>query len=87
MTRLDAFCKALGWHGGTIHQVAAETGCDVSDLLGEVPSDTSLDSAYSRGWFAGRTCSVAFNRKHNFPGEKGILDFWLGVADGLMLPA
>ena len=27
VTRLVALCKALGWQGGTIHQVAAETGC------------------------------------------------------------
>ena len=39
MTRLEAFCKAFGWQGGTIHQVAAETGCKAEDLLTEARQD------------------------------------------------
>ena len=86
MTRLEALCKALGWQGGTIRQVAAEIGCKAEDILNSSPTDMTLNTAYSRGWFAGRTCTVEFNRHTNFPPRKGNLDFWLGVADGLSAP-
>lgn len=85
MNRTQALCKALGWQGGTIHQVSQETGVSVEELLyGEV-EDKSLASEYTGGWFAGRTCSLEHNRKVNFPQNKGNRDFWIGVAEGLML--
>ena len=84
MNRTQALCQAFGWQGGTIHQVAQETGCKVSDLLYAEYAETP---AYERGWFAGRTCSVEFNLRVNFPKEQGNLDFWLGVAEGLILKA
>jgi len=85
MRRTEALCKALGWQGGTVHQISVETGVPVNDLLyGEV-SDKSLSSDYTSGWFAGRTCTVEFNQKVNFPKHKGNKDFWIGVAEGLML--
>ena len=84
MTRLDAFCKAFGWQGGTIHQVAEMTGCKADDLLTGKAADETIASAYARGWFAGRTCSIEFNKLNNFPAHRGVLDFWLGVADGLI---
>jgi hypothetical protein len=86
VTRLEAFCKAFGWQGGTIHQVAAETGCKAEDLLAGKAAKTGWDSDHCGGWFAGRTCTVEFNRHTNFPPRKGNLDFWLGVADGLSAP-
>jgi hypothetical protein len=87
MTRLEALCKALGWQGGTIHQVAAATGCKVKDLLTSTPSSTALASDHSHGWSASRTCDLEWNRRVNFPRRMGNLDFWLGVADGLMVQA
>jgi hypothetical protein len=84
MNRTEAICKALGYQGGTIHQLAAETGVSVEDLLYGVPSATYLSSDYSQGWAAGRTCSVDFNRTVNFPAHFGNKDFWLGVAMGLI---
>jgi hypothetical protein len=33
MTRLDIYCKALGWQGGTIHQVAQATETPVNRLV------------------------------------------------------
>lgn len=87
MTRLEALCKALGWQGGTIHQVATETGCTVQDLIHSRPSTTHLGSDHCSGWFAARTCSLEHNRRVNFPAAKGNLDFWLGVAEGILCPA
>lgn len=86
MTRLEALCKALGWQGGTIHQVAAETGCSVQDLIYGQPSATHITSDHAGGWFSARTCSLEHNRRVNFPANKGNLDFWLGVADGILCP-
>ena len=76
--------KALGWAGGTIHQVAAETGCTVEGLLYGSATDYRVGSDHNKGWFAGRNSTVGHNRTVNFPKYKGNLDFWLGVAEGLI---
>lgn len=75
-------CRALGWQGGTIHQVETETGCSAYDLLYAEPKCRYTDSDYTLGWFAARTCSLGHNKGVNFPKNKGNVDFWLGVADG-----
>lgn len=85
MNRTQALCKALGWQGGTIHQVSEETGVSVEELLYGEPLDKSLIAGYTGGWFAGRTCTVEFNLRVNFPKNKGNPDFWIGVAEGVML--
>jgi hypothetical protein len=87
MTRLEALCKAFGWQGGTIHDLTRETGVSVDDLLHGVPSSTYLNSDYCHGWFAGRTCSVDFNKNTNFPRFYGNKDFWIGVAQGIIKAA
>lgn len=33
MTNTELLMKALGWQGGTVHQVARETGITVSQIL------------------------------------------------------
>ena len=81
--RTQALCNALGWQGGTIHQVAEETGCSVADLL--YAETISHSFSHSQGWFAGRTCSTQFNKDVNFPNHKGDVQFWHGVADGLVV--
>ena len=83
ITRTEALCKALGWQGGTIHQIVKETGCEVDKLLYGEPTCNHLSSDHSYGWAAGRTCSVEFNLKTNFPKRRGNIDFWLGVAEGI----
>jgi len=76
--RTQALCKAFGWQGGTIHQIAEKTGCSVDELLYGNPTTEKLGSSYYKGWFAGLTCPL------NFRQEKGNLDFWLGVAQGII---
>ena len=85
MTRLEAYCKSLGWAGGTIHQVATFTGCSVNDLLyRKVPvAEQAINSDYTSGWFAGRTCSVNHNYEKVFPKYTGNINFWVGLAIGL----
>lgn len=83
MNRTQALCSAFGWQGGTIHQLALETGCETDDLLYGV--SLQHERSNTGGWFAGRTCTLEFNLAINFPKHHGDLQFWLGVADGLML--
>lgn len=81
MNRTLALIWGFGWQGGTIHQLAKETGCSAHDLL---YSERQEHTTSIQGWFAARTC----DRKHNvnvvFPQHKGDLQFWLGFADGVM---
>jgi hypothetical protein len=84
--RLNAFCKLFGWQGGTIHQVAERTGCEASSVLDHQVVYQGLLSAYTRGWFAARTNSLAFNAANVFPKEQGNLDFWIGAAEGITIP-
>ncbi len=81
--RMKAYCQAFGWQGGTIHQIAEETGVDTHTLLYGVPENTNLTTSYTGGWFAGRTCSIKFNKEVNFPANRGNKEFWLGLADGI----
>lgn len=81
--RLEAYCKLFGWQGGTIHQVATETGCDAQDLLmAEYDPHNHEDIS---GWYAARTCSLEHNKSVNFVKNKGNLHFWLGAVRGMML--
>ena len=81
MNRSLTLCNALGWQGGTIHQVAKETGVDVSTLLYGTPVSETLGTDYSHGWFAARTCTLAHNKTVVFPKYFGNVEFWLGVAE------
>lgn len=76
--RLTSLLHIFGWTGGTIHQVAQETGCSAYDLLhGTAP--------FGDGFSAVRTCSPEFNRRVNFPRAHGDLSFWLSAAFGQWL--
>ena len=79
--RLATLCKALGWQGGTVHQVAAETGVPVEVLLYGKASAEYMNSDFSLGWFWARTNSLQFNLSVQFPKRKGNHDFWIGVAE------
>ncbi len=82
MTRLDAFCKAFGWQGGTIAQVADATGCQVDQLLQGHHCEVASD--FDAGWFDG--CEVIDRRRKRLqPGtQAGNLDYWLGVCLSIM---
>lgn len=77
--RLENLLKYFGYQGGTIHQIAKETGCSVQALLYEEPKQTYISSDYSNGYFALNTCSLEFRLKF-VKQYQGNLDFWLGVA-------
>lgn len=94
--RTQMLLKAFGWQGGTIHQLAKETGCEVQDLLyGEPKFDYYGSSAtlyrpsrdYLNGFSAAGTCSLDFNLSNNFPKNHGNLDYWFGVMGRLNIDA
>lgn len=81
MNRTLNLLNAFGFQGGTIHQVAALTGCDAFDLLHteEIPFDMDR----GRGWFAYRTNKQNYNKEEVTPKEQGNVQFWLGVAEAV----
>jgi hypothetical protein len=79
--RIRLLCAAFGWQGGTVHQVAEQTGCDSHDLIyADLPPE--LDADFKGGWFAIRTCDREWNERVNWPNNRGNLHFWFGVAAG-----
>jgi hypothetical protein len=84
MNRLEAYCQAFGWTGGTIHQIAKETGVDVNTLLyGESRELVVSRAVYGCGWIAGRHDNHA-ERMTLLSGNRGDTGFWLGVRDGII---
>lgn len=68
----------FGWQGGTIHQIAQETGINVDTLLYAEPS-SAPDSKYSHGRMAA-SCLSTPARIYVGLEAKGNKDFWIGVA-------
>ena len=75
----------FGWQGGTIHQIAAATGCNPDELIYTVPDQMQtirLNSDYSLGQSALATCSKEFRINVLAAKYKGELMYWLGVRNG-----
>ena len=72
---------AIGWQGGTVHQVAEYTGLSVPDILSLQKHEpySGLNSPDGAGWSCIRTCSLEWNRERIFPKYHGNIDFWAGV--------
>ena len=81
ITRTQALMIAFGWQGGTIHQIAQETGCDAHDLIYAESEEYNIDNRL--GWFAYKTCSLEHNQKCHTRQYRGNLQFWIGVAGGV----
>ena len=79
-TNTELLCLALGWQGGTVHQVAEATGLTAAQIIN---TDRMKEGeSHGNGFSAVRTCSLEFNRTVNFPARQGNLSFWMGVARG-----
>lgn len=70
--------KSFGWQGGTIHQVAQETGCDSFDLLYSTPGN-NVHYELGKNLYPKLSKHQQEQYRKNV---KGNLDFWLGVAEG-----
>lgn len=80
-TRMKNACIALGWQGGTVHDVCAEIGLDPYDFLygaAEIDYvDGSVSKAFKQGYFEAR------NAKDNTKKRAGDLQYWLGVVSAV----
>lgn len=81
-TNTELLCYALGWQGGTIHQVAEATRLTHAQILN---LDATPERGTSNGWFAVRTCSHAYLQKRIFPDRQGNVAFWAGAARGIAI--
>lgn len=72
---------------GDDRNIEQETGCGLEDLRnGDLEyNDISVNSKFSSGWFAARTCSQDFNLTINYPNNRGNLQFWFGVMAGMKM--
>ena len=76
--RTDLVMQALGWKGGTVHDLCKEIGCDSTEFL---YSDLeSINKSFEGGWFAIRTSPNSF--KELAKKNAGNLQFFFGVAAG-----
>ena len=83
MTNTELLMKALGWKGGTIHQVANETGLTVLEVLNlhDLPATSSI--AYDHGLKALQRavvyiCGAVYCSCAHKPDR---ISFWRGVLD------
>ena len=75
--------KILGWQGGTIHQVCETFGVKVNNFLYDSAEEVGvINSPFSHGWFAVRTCPLDYVRKTLIPRHRGNLQFVFGMLAG-----
>ena len=74
--RARALYYYFGWQGGTIHQLAHETGLAVNTILYGPLTEVG------GGFSAIRTCTKDWRVKHLAPLYKGSWDFWSGAIVG-----
>ena len=81
--RTKALYYFFGWQGGTVHQLAKETGLSVDQILhGDKPAVTvGLNSPYAYGFTCVRTCDFD-HRRLNAKKYIGDIDYWSGVIYG-----
>lgn len=75
--RTKALLYYFGWQGGTIHQIAKETGLDSQKILyGEHSSCPEESSRLSGGFSAIRTCDKPWRVERLAPKHQGDWPFW-----------
>lgn len=79
--RTEAFMIAFGWNGGTIHQIAEVTGCDVWELIYNPAKEYTLD--HKLGWFAYCTNTLEYNQLNITNKMQGNIQFWIGVSSAV----
>lgn len=76
--RARALYYYFGWQGGTIHQLARETGCSADQLLYGAHGAERLGGGFS----AVRTCETAWRRDRLAPKHQGDWPYWRDVILG-----
>jgi hypothetical protein len=54
LTNMQIACYLLGWQGGTIHQVAEETGLSVDEILKSKDIEADINKKLQQGIENGR---------------------------------
>ncbi len=85
MNRTLAMMLAIGWQGGTVHQLAVETGISVTDIIYGKPESTEFASPYNLGWMLAQVSSTIPLSDYMRKKYHGNKDFWLGIAEGMSL--
>ena len=75
--RTRALFYYFGWKGGTIHQLAKETGLSTSTLL-----HRPISGCVGDGLSAIRTCSLDWRRDRLAPKSRGNWGFWASAIVG-----
>lgn len=83
MTTTEYLMKALGWQGGTVHQVATATGLNVQTIL--ALDETKITDLYQLEMYnGGYTWAMNGGKENNIPQDKrGYPLFWLGAMDAI----
>lgn len=76
--RVEPLYYFFGWQGGTVHQLAAATGCTVETIL----SAPHGGGALSGGFSAVRTCDRDWRADRLAPQHQGDWPFWRDVISG-----
>lgn len=85
-TRTELLMQALGWQGGTVHDICHYVGINAHKFLyTDIPSNQKM---MGDDWFMGtcfNTCSMAYRHETLLPKYRGNLNFWLGVCRSMEL--
>lgn len=86
-TNTELLMNALGWQGGTVHQVARQTGLTVLEIL-DIHNfyDVTYNIQRSQGRVdADEKCvkAVYQARKEQFTTKETLISYWAGVVDYL----
>ena len=72
--------NALGWQGGTVHELCKVIHCDVREFLyADAENVGVMNSSFSIGWFAAKT-SPQYLKTKAIKEQAGNVQFWFGVA-------
>lgn len=83
-TRTELVMNAIGWQGGTVHELCKVLGLDVCKFLMHVPENKSLASDYGFGC-AINTNSMQYRIDVIIPNRQGDYDYWVGAARSMEL--
>lgn len=78
-TRTELVMQAIGWQGGTVHDLCKELGLDVDKFLNHEPEYKCIGSSYYTGLYI-NTNSVEYRQNKLIPLFKGNYDYWIGAA-------
>lgn len=83
MNRTQLVMKAIGWQGGTVHQLCDHLGLDVNEFLYSEPEHTYTGTDYNAGLYW--NTNGPEHQKKLQALYKGNKDYWIGVARSVEL--